>query len=220
MAGETFSSDFPVTPGAYQTTNNAAANQGTNAFVTKLNPAGTALVYSTYLGGSGGDIGKGDCRGYRRQRVCGWPGGLHRLSGDARGLPDDESCCGERSSQRIRHQAESDWHGAGLLHLPGRERRRHKPHGHPRDAGRRPSERAGYRQLRQCLCGRVHRLRRFSRDPGRLPDDESRSTWVCGRLYRRLQRIHHRAELHGQRAGLLHLPGRKRHQPDATLSES
>jgi hypothetical protein len=56
VAGETFSTDFPVTPGAYQSTNKAAANQDTNAFVTELNPTGTALVYSTYLGGSGGDI--------------------------------------------------------------------------------------------------------------------------------------------------------------------
>jgi len=30
-----------------------------NAFVAKLNPTGSALVYSTYLGGSGGDIGYG-----------------------------------------------------------------------------------------------------------------------------------------------------------------
>ncbi|HYB60350.1 MAG TPA: SBBP repeat-containing protein, partial [Methylomirabilota bacterium] len=29
---------------------------GPNAFITKLNPAGTALVYSTYLGGSGGTV--------------------------------------------------------------------------------------------------------------------------------------------------------------------
>jgi hypothetical protein len=28
-----------------------------DAFVTKLNPAGSGLVYSTYLGGSGGDYG-------------------------------------------------------------------------------------------------------------------------------------------------------------------
>jgi hypothetical protein len=47
------STDFPVTASAYQTHNNAAANQITNAFVAKLNPTGTALVYSTYLGGSG-----------------------------------------------------------------------------------------------------------------------------------------------------------------------
>src|SRR5439155_11608247 len=30
-----------------------------DAFVTKLNPTGAALVYSTYLGGSGGDGGDG-----------------------------------------------------------------------------------------------------------------------------------------------------------------
>ena len=39
-------SPFPVTPGAYQTTSG-----GLDAFVTKLNPFGSALVYSTYLGG-------------------------------------------------------------------------------------------------------------------------------------------------------------------------
>ena len=32
---------------------------GDDAFVAKLNPAGSALVYSTYLGGSGGDGGNG-----------------------------------------------------------------------------------------------------------------------------------------------------------------
>jgi hypothetical protein len=32
---------------------------GTDAFVSKLNPAGSALVYSTYLGGSTGDFGYG-----------------------------------------------------------------------------------------------------------------------------------------------------------------
>jgi hypothetical protein len=41
---------FPVTPGAFQPTNHAPANS--NAFVTKLDPTGSALVYSTYLGGS------------------------------------------------------------------------------------------------------------------------------------------------------------------------
>ncbi len=53
------STGFPVTAGAFQTTDNGAANQVDNAFVTKLNPTGTALVYSTYLGGSGGDSGNG-----------------------------------------------------------------------------------------------------------------------------------------------------------------
>jgi uncharacterized protein (TIGR03437 family) len=51
VAGVTYSSEFPVTPGAFQTNNKAG--EGSNAFVTKLNPAGSALIYSTYLGGSG-----------------------------------------------------------------------------------------------------------------------------------------------------------------------
>ena len=51
-AGYTFSSDYPVTSGAFQTTN--ISSWRWNAFVTKLNlHAGTGLVYSTYLGGSG-----------------------------------------------------------------------------------------------------------------------------------------------------------------------
>ena len=50
FAGFTTSSDFP-TQSAFQST----AKSGQQAFVTKLSPAGTALVYSTYLGGSGQD---------------------------------------------------------------------------------------------------------------------------------------------------------------------
>ena len=55
VTGFTFSTNFPTTAGAFQTTNGG----GTDAFVTKLNAAGTALVYSTYLGGSGNDDGHG-----------------------------------------------------------------------------------------------------------------------------------------------------------------
>lgn len=51
VAGGTGSTNFPTTSGAFQT-NNAG---GSDAFVTKLNPTGTGLVYSTYLGGSGAD---------------------------------------------------------------------------------------------------------------------------------------------------------------------
>src|SRR3989449_673084 len=52
VTGRTVSINFPTTPGAFQTTLNF-----TDAFVTKLNPAGSALVYSTYLGGSRSDEG-------------------------------------------------------------------------------------------------------------------------------------------------------------------
>jgi len=53
VTGSTSSNDFPTTPGAFQTTLRGRSN----AFVTKLNPTGSALLYSTYLGGSGFDVG-------------------------------------------------------------------------------------------------------------------------------------------------------------------
>lgn len=55
VAGYTTSTNFPTTPGAFQTTLKGASN----AFVTKLNPPGSGLVYSTYLGGNGYDLGIG-----------------------------------------------------------------------------------------------------------------------------------------------------------------
>lgn len=54
VTGLTGSSDFPTTPGAFDTTYNGGSM---DAFVTKLNAAGSALAYSTFLGGSGGDYG-------------------------------------------------------------------------------------------------------------------------------------------------------------------
>ena len=56
VTGATSSTDFPVTAGALQTTN---LGGGDDAFVSKLNPAGSALVYSTYLGGSSVDFATG-----------------------------------------------------------------------------------------------------------------------------------------------------------------
>ena len=56
VTGSTSSTNFPTTPGAYQT---SFGGGNEDAFVTKLNPTGTALVYSTYLGGSNFDIGNG-----------------------------------------------------------------------------------------------------------------------------------------------------------------
>ncbi len=47
VTGSTFSTDFPVL-GAFQGTTAGAPD----VFVTKINPTGTALVYSTYIGGS------------------------------------------------------------------------------------------------------------------------------------------------------------------------
>lgn len=50
VAGYTQAADFPVTPGAFQTAYFPSA--GYMEFVTKLNPQGTGLVYSTFLGAS------------------------------------------------------------------------------------------------------------------------------------------------------------------------
>ena len=53
VTGKTTSSDFPVTPGAFQARN--ALSPKPDAFVTKLDSSGSALVYSTYLGGADDD---------------------------------------------------------------------------------------------------------------------------------------------------------------------
>jgi len=51
VTGLAFSANYPTTPGAFDTTFNGR----TDAFVTKLNASGSALVYSTFLGRTGDD---------------------------------------------------------------------------------------------------------------------------------------------------------------------
>jgi hypothetical protein len=55
VTGRTSSTDFPTTPGAFQTTSVG----GQHAFVSRIRWDGTALDYSTYYGGSGNDVGTG-----------------------------------------------------------------------------------------------------------------------------------------------------------------
>lgn len=57
VTGSAGSTDFPVTPGAFQQAIGGAQDYVGDAFVTKLNDTGTALVYSTYLGGLRTDEG-------------------------------------------------------------------------------------------------------------------------------------------------------------------
>lgn len=52
IEGSTFSTDYPTTPAAFQPACASCANGAPDTYVTKLNPAGTRLVYSTYLGGA------------------------------------------------------------------------------------------------------------------------------------------------------------------------
>lgn len=57
VAGETDSPNFPVQNAAQAT--HGSPTLGTDAFVAKLNPAGSALVYSTFLGGTNEDTAYG-----------------------------------------------------------------------------------------------------------------------------------------------------------------
>jgi uncharacterized protein (TIGR03437 family) len=66
ITGDTASMDFPVTPGAAQSSlAGKAVEEGLtltwygDAFVTELDAAGDSFVYATYLGGSAPDIGYG-----------------------------------------------------------------------------------------------------------------------------------------------------------------
>src|SRR6202040_1270258 len=56
VAGSTPSTDFPVVSPLQSTLGPLATS---NAFVTEVNGAGSALTYSTYLGGFGSDKGLG-----------------------------------------------------------------------------------------------------------------------------------------------------------------
>jgi hypothetical protein len=59
IVGQTFSLDFPTTPGAFQTSCGGGSCTGGDAFITELDPSGSSLIYSTYLGGSNINQGNG-----------------------------------------------------------------------------------------------------------------------------------------------------------------
>jgi len=84
VTGYASSTGFPTTAGAFQT----ALGGGTDAFVTVLNPAGSALLYSTFLGGAGSDEGfKIALDPLGKVYVTGVTG-LLQFSDDLRRLPD------------------------------------------------------------------------------------------------------------------------------------
>ena len=56
VTGDTGSANYPTTQDAFDTTFNGGAQ---DAFVTKLNASGSALAYSTFLGGTDSDGGAG-----------------------------------------------------------------------------------------------------------------------------------------------------------------
>jgi len=57
IAGSTNTFAFPITAGALQPVH--GGNNGTDVFAVRLNSTGSALVYSTFLGGYWGDVGTG-----------------------------------------------------------------------------------------------------------------------------------------------------------------
>ena len=61
VSGGTASAGFPIfpTPGAFQTTRSAGAGNTLDGFVSRVKGDGSALVYSTFLGGSGRDQANG-----------------------------------------------------------------------------------------------------------------------------------------------------------------
>ena len=59
ITGKTLSNNFPTTSGAIDVTFNGSPNGDSDVFVCKLNSMGSALTYSTFLGGSSNDYGQG-----------------------------------------------------------------------------------------------------------------------------------------------------------------
>jgi len=51
LVGGTHSADFPVTPGAYDTSFNGEGEWAGDVYVAKLDPSGSRLVFATFLGG-------------------------------------------------------------------------------------------------------------------------------------------------------------------------
>jgi hypothetical protein len=70
VLGQTFSTDFPTTSGAWQTVLSQGASTKSDAFVTRLNASGSAVVWSTFYGGADTD-GAWACAVYPNGDVLG-----------------------------------------------------------------------------------------------------------------------------------------------------
>ena len=133
-----------------------ASTAGDDAFVTKLNAAGSALAYSTYLGGSGSDDGlrdRGRRRGqrlrHRRHRLDGLPDHRGRLRHDL-----------QRRHRRLRDEARPRrWASAASASTTTATAAARYAHAH--SAGERERVRPGQQRLSgfaQGVVGRVHDL--------------------------------------------------------------
>jgi len=69
LTGSTASPNFPTTPGSLQTLKAST----TDAFITKINPTGSGLLYSTFLGGNADDVATSIAvDSFGRGTVAGW----------------------------------------------------------------------------------------------------------------------------------------------------
>jgi hypothetical protein len=106
--------NFPVTPGAFQT--GLATPFEFDAFVTKMNSTGTALIYSTYFGGANRDRGNDiaiDAAGNAYITGLTDSGDLPHY---ARRIQDHAGR--HRRIRRICNEAQRDGHGPHLLNVP------------------------------------------------------------------------------------------------------
>lgn len=112
ITGDTFSTEFPEIGAGFS----GGYAGGGDIFVAKLNPAGTSLVFSTYIGGAGVDNGFGiglDGGGQPSERVhC----GLHHFER----LPRGWGRTGSQRRPRRCCRCQAEWRGQriGLLDLP------------------------------------------------------------------------------------------------------
>jgi hypothetical protein len=110
LAGETWPIGFP------RTFNFLPSIGNHDAFLVKLNPSGTAVVYATYFGGSGRDSARGvavDAAGNA------YLAGFSKLGGfpDHRGCIPRHAC---RSGGRIHREIECSGFGPAVLDIAGR----------------------------------------------------------------------------------------------------
>ena len=140
VTGFTQSPNFPTTTGAFDRTGSASNNL--DAFVTKLNPAGTALVYSTFIGGRNSDWGRGiavDTAGNAYVTGQTMSSNFPTTSGafdrtlQRRQLP----ALRDRPARRVRRQAQPRRLRPRLLHVP----RRHESDDTLRHRARRRAQR-------------------------------------------------------------------------------
>lgn len=180
VTGQTTSTNFPIVPGSYRTTNAG----GLDVFVTKISADGSTLLYSTYVGGSGNDAGNA---------IAVDASGNAFVAGETTSATDFPTTNGA---------LQTAFGGGGLdafaleLNSAGTKLAYSTYLGGTGDDSR---QRHRFGWFREHLHCRLYNLNRF-------PNAESGSG--CGR--RNLQRIRHQVELLRNRTNFFHLSRRKR----------